>query len=365
MMKILIISGSFYPENSPRAFRTTELAKEFVITGHDVTVLIPETNYDFNDFILKYPMKIKYFKCIQERRKFIGISILDRVIFRLLNQFLSYPSTFQTNNVYRTAKQFKGYDLLLTIAVPHSNHWAVGKLYSEGKKIASHWIADCGDSFMLVQTGKYRPMFYFKSFETRWCRLCDYITVPTEACKDGYYPEFRNKIRVIPQGFNFSEIMKQEYFPHTVPTFAYSGVFIPGERDIRPLLDILIKKSYNFELHIYTRKTDLLEPYKEQLHGKMIIHDYIPRLELLERLSTMDFLLNLENGIPNLTPSKLIDYALCGRPIMSINSSKIDESLVDDFMNGNYSRQYIVKDIERYDIHNVAQQFLDLVHNSK
>ena len=28
-MKILIVSGFFYPQNTPRAFRTTELAKEF------------------------------------------------------------------------------------------------------------------------------------------------------------------------------------------------------------------------------------------------------------------------------------------------------------------------------------------------
>lgn len=28
-MNILIVSGSFYPQNTPRSFRTTELAKEF------------------------------------------------------------------------------------------------------------------------------------------------------------------------------------------------------------------------------------------------------------------------------------------------------------------------------------------------
>ena len=38
---ILIISQTFYPENSPRSFRTTELAKELARQGHYVTVLLP------------------------------------------------------------------------------------------------------------------------------------------------------------------------------------------------------------------------------------------------------------------------------------------------------------------------------------
>lgn len=37
--KILIISRSFYPMNSPRSFRTTELAKEFARQGHEVRAL--------------------------------------------------------------------------------------------------------------------------------------------------------------------------------------------------------------------------------------------------------------------------------------------------------------------------------------
>lgn len=49
-MRILIVSGFFYPTNTPRAFRTTELAKEFARCGHEVTVMIPQNNYDYSDF---------------------------------------------------------------------------------------------------------------------------------------------------------------------------------------------------------------------------------------------------------------------------------------------------------------------------
>ena len=36
--KVLIVSRSFHPENSPRSFRTTELVKELCRQGHDVTL---------------------------------------------------------------------------------------------------------------------------------------------------------------------------------------------------------------------------------------------------------------------------------------------------------------------------------------
>jgi H2-forming N5,N10-methylenetetrahydromethanopterin dehydrogenase-like enzyme len=40
--KNLIISRSFYPINSPRSFRSTELAKELARNGHDIIVLTPK-----------------------------------------------------------------------------------------------------------------------------------------------------------------------------------------------------------------------------------------------------------------------------------------------------------------------------------
>ena len=39
--KILIVTRAFYPTQSPRSFRATELAKELYRQGHDVTVMAP------------------------------------------------------------------------------------------------------------------------------------------------------------------------------------------------------------------------------------------------------------------------------------------------------------------------------------
>jgi len=55
--KILIVSGEFYPLNTPRSFRTTELAKEFARQGHEVTVLTPKDPKHTN-FEKKYRLSI-------------------------------------------------------------------------------------------------------------------------------------------------------------------------------------------------------------------------------------------------------------------------------------------------------------------
>ncbi len=359
-MKILLVSGSFYPQNTPRAFRTTELAKRFCAMGHDVTVYIPKNDYDYSSFLNTTPISIHFYDGVKEKRRFVGISAVDRIIFRFLNQFCNYPDGRNVQPLMRALRKETGYDLLISIAMPHSVHWAMGKLYDKGIKAAKCWIADCGDPFMLTETASFRPPFYLKPLETRWCRLCEYISVPTEKSYGGYYPEFRDKIRVIPQGFDFSVIKRKEYVRNPVPTLAYSGSLIPGRRDLMPILDKLIEKKVDFELHVYTSQKGLFTTYKEQLGNKLQLHDYIPRLDLLEKLSSMDFLLNLDNGITVQTPSKLIDYALTGRPILSLNSCDINEDLLDAFMNGDYSGQYIVNNIEQYNIEKVAQQFLDL-----
>ena len=89
--------------------------------------------------------------------------------------------------------------------------------------VRQKWIADCGDPFMLNATENYTPPFYFKQLEKSWCNRCDFITVPTETSHEGYYPEFKSKIRVIPQAFNFDEVELGRYLEHNVPTFAFSG----------------------------------------------------------------------------------------------------------------------------------------------
>ena len=189
----------------------------------------------------------------------------------------------------------------------------------------------------------------------------NFITIPIESARNAYYHEFHDKLIVIPQGFNFESIQRHRNFvKNKIPTFAYAGGFIPKRRDPRPFLDYLAKVENDFRFVIYTNKPDLLTLYKVKLRDKLQIESKIPRSELLKVLSKMDFLVNFDNNAHAQVPSKLIDYALTNRPVLNI-SNDFNPEIVDEFLAGNYKHKFVVTDLEKYNIINVAQQFLDLI----
>ncbi|MCB0743251.1 MAG: hypothetical protein KDC67_05060, partial [Ignavibacteriae bacterium] len=105
----------------------------------------------------------------------------------------------------------------------------------------------------------------------------------------------------------------------------------------------------------------LVEPYLERASGKIEIRDYIPRLELLNVLSKMDFVLNINNNISTQQPSKLIDYHLTQRPILSIDSMNINKRAINQFLKGDYTNQYKINNVDQYRIENVCSSFLNLL----
>ncbi|MBP8959660.1 MAG: glycosyltransferase [Bacteroidales bacterium] len=360
--KILIICRSFYPEISPRSFRATELAKEFARQGHDVTVCFPVNNRDYSEFGKEYKLKIKdlgkmKFKNVELKGGRIEY-FLRRVLRRCLQFFFEYPDIELMFKVAKVPEKERGYDMLISIAVPHSIHWGVAKVWDK-KNIAKVWIADCGDPYMLARLDTFKHPFYFKYFEKKFCRKADFITVPTEGAKKAYYPEFHNKIKVIPQGIRIDTLNLPEYKKTNVyPVFAYAGGFIPGKRDPRPFLNYLINSKYEFRFVVFTGQAELIKPYAEILCNRLEIRNIVPREELLKILSTMDFLVNFDNNTDEQIPSKLIDYAVTGRPVLNIKS-KIDKKIIKEFLEGDYTHK-IPLNPQLYDIRNIVKEFISL-----
>lgn len=364
-MKILVVSGAFYPNASPRSFRTTELVKELYRQGHTVTLFAPEYRFDYTDFLKEYPINLRFVRIGAKRFEMNGngriATLFNRMSRRFTSTFLEYPDIKFRYLLPKRLSGLEGYDLLISIAIPHPVHWGVEKALKKNHLLAKTWVADCGDPFMLCKTDTFRKPFYFKPFELAFCRRADYITVPIEEAETGYYPQFRHKLRVIPQGFDFNAVKRVErYVPNDPITFYYAGAFIPDRRDPRPILDFLEESNVDFRFIVHTKQETLLAGYRARLKDKLIVRPYIDRLELLYRMSQADFLLNLENGLQEQSPSKLIDYALTGRPILSLDSQNLDREKFRAFLNRDYSKAYVIPDMERYDIRNVVAGFLAL-----
>lgn len=366
--QILIVSKFFYPLNNPRAFRTTELAKEMARNNHKVTVLAP-----YHDALEEFGTRhnIEFLDIGKAKWKEINIKrgpfiMLKRALRRILQLSLSYPELELTSKVNSKLKKIKkegrNYDLLISIAVPFPIHWGVALNWDKSEKnIAKTWVADCGDPFMGAENDTFKPFFYFKYVEKWFCKKVDYLTVPVETAIPAYYKEFHHKIKVIPQGFNFKEVSTGETNKKPYPHFAYAGALIPGRRDPKAFLEYLVGIETDYKFDIYTTSVHLVKDYADRSNGRIEIKDYIPRLKLLFNMSQLDFVVNFENAGQKQMPSKLIDYSIIKKPILSINSFDFNPKITDEFLIGNYSNAYEVKNVEQYKIENVAQSFLDLI----
>ena len=90
--------------------------------------------------------------------------------------------------------------------------------------------------------------------------------------------------------------------------------------------------DFDFRFVIYTNLSSAdsyscLEPYVRKLGAKLELRHSIPRLDLIYCLSSMDFIVNVNNASENQIPSKLIDYKLSGRPILKNLSAFVPMNL--------------------------------------
>lgn len=359
--KILIASVSFYPRISPRSFRATEIAKEFAKQGHSVTVLTDMQNFDYTEFRKTHNIEILDFA--KERWPEIkGAGLVGKLIRFILNYFILYPDIKLAFLLRNKLATLRGFDLLISIAVPYPVHWGVALSNNSNNNLFNTWIADCGDPFMGNKETKLGHPFYFHFVEKWFCKKPNFLTVPIKEAIGAFPQICRHKIRVIPQGFNFEEVrISGQTVQNSYPHFSYAGLLSRDIRDPSEFLEYLCSMTnLKFRFIVYTRNIDLIQPFKNRLGDKLEIRDYIPREILLKELARMDFLVNIENINNVQSPSKLIDYALIGKPILSISPNRFKAFIVDEFLNGNYTNQFIVPDLEIYNIKNVASQFLKL-----
>lgn len=364
--KILIISRSFYPGNWPRAFRTTELAKEFSRQGHDVTVITHE-KLEQQKIKDEYGIKIidlgnKKWNAFSLNVKSVLVQKFVRIINKLSYWLLEYPNIELTFLISRILKNENSYDLLISVAHPYPVHWGVA-LATKKKKIAKTWVADCGDPYMKQDNTSLLPPFYFKFIDDWFMSKADFITIPIVEALQAYNKKYHAKFRIIPQGFKLDEIKLYEGpLSSDKIIFGYAGMFIPGKRDPAELLAYLneLDESYLFEFHIWTHSPHLIKPFLNKSKNRIILHEVVPRSEVLFELSKMHFLINFANQGTTQSPSKLIDYAILGKPVLSVKYGQLDKKSVLEFLTGNYASSMQLPDIENYKIEKIAELFLGL-----
>ncbi len=366
-MKVLIVSVSFYPEVSPRSFRTTELVKEFCRQGHEVVLAGLEADgrqeiqkeYGFRWLGLG---KGDWNKAFQWMVRKGGIW---RLLSGAMGWFLEFPHLEWYFQIPRKLKSSETFDLIISIAVPYTVHWGVNRAIRKGSIKGKVWVADCSDPFMLDVLRIRKVPFYFASFEKSFCRRANYLSVPLEGSKDGYYPEFREKIRVIPQGFHFEK--EREKLPafqkNDIITFVFAGQLLQKGRNPQRLLEFLSASDKDFRFYIFTYQKYLVTPFIKEGDKRFVLCDIVPRDEVLKFMRSCDFLINIMNSTPMQMPSKLIDYYIIDRPVFNMKSDELledDLSILKQFFDGDYSGRFEFVGMEKFQISNVVEKFIEL-----
>ena len=358
-MRILIVGDHNPFVVSPRAFRIKELAYELAQRGHNVDVVVGSENriiYGFNKSY-KEDSKLKEKEAPKERNPLIQkVHTTAASVYHYFFGFRSDRKTFF--KVKKTLTNCTDYDVVIGVAAPFYTLMVVA---ASRFRPDTRIIFDSGDPFY-GNNEKLAP--YWKTIQRKVFLKTDYLCLPTEYAVKAYRDYIdEKKIRIIPQGFDLDQFELAEYKKGDIPVFAYAGRFYQDLRNPVDFFKYLKELETDYRFYIYTNTDDKafkeLKPYIDALEERVVVVDFVPRDECIKRLSEVDFIINFENTTSFQVPSKLMDYGIAGRPVLSIPAGKFNPEKLNEFLVGDYSHKVDI-DISIYDIKKVASQFEEL-----
>ncbi len=369
-MKILVVSYFYFPENSPRAFRATELVNEFSRRGFEVTLVLPnKEEYNDNLFDNKNLTVYRVGKLIKKSTGKITfrnpVTNNIKTYFSKLKYYffpLASFGSFVNDASKKIIELDDSFDIIFSNSFPFITHLSLSKAFKIKPKLKENTvkIAEYSDPFYFQKFK--RINIYYKFLEKRVLKDFDYISIPTELARNYYlYFKEESKIKILPQAYNLDNTKISDYIKNNIPTFAYAGMFYPGMRDPSFLFEYLIETKERFKFIIYTRFSNdfFIVRYKEQLKDKLEVRENYNREQIIYDLSQVDFLINIENDSENQLPSKLIDYAIAERPIFSANKNNFDPQKFKQFLNFNFDGQLSI-DLTKHNIKNIVDQIINL-----
>lgn len=113
--------------------------------------------------------------------------------------------------------------------------------------------------------------------------------------------------------------LPQEDDKHDTINFVYVGQLYEDIRNPELMLKMFCQLPDNYILHLYGGGADrIVNQYKEILKDRLVCHGWVSADEAKEATNNADILINLNNKIKNMLPSKLVDYIDTGKPILNI-----------------------------------------------
>jgi glycosyltransferase involved in cell wall biosynthesis len=230
---------------------------------------------------------------------------------------------------------------------------AVGYALLRKRRSSGRWLIDLGDPFCCAgQAEPNNTRIYHRlnhAIERRSFDRADAVTVTNEALARRYarlFPESAHKIAVIPPLLSSSSANR--FFTPPAAGIAkgasrriiYLGTLYHTIRRPDFLLALFFAAQaraphLKLELHFYGNAhlcSDSFAPYRSAMGSALYLHGLVAPAQAMHAIAAATALVNIGNDTPYQLPSKLVEYAATGKPI--INLSRIAADCSIEFLRG-------------------------------
>ena len=368
-MKVLIICYCYPPDPGPRAYRWSAIAEHWADMGHEMHVISGWKLGALEEELLgavhvhrvggAFSENLRLW--IERRRgraknggpqreeslggeRFSGWARIAKILHDATWKKVYWPDSTclwffsARKTALRLAKE-TGFDAVISTSTPYTGH-LVGRAVKAARG-GIHWMVDIGDPFWFSRPSVNNSSLHGKRnhrSEQEILELCDSATVTVASCRREYEEAFSGvdgKIGVVPPLFS-GECTKTPRSSAGRKKLIFTGSLY---RDIRNpdfllrLLSAVFERVPEVEAHFYGRVNDCAECFAEYENLKgtnLFLHGQVAREVALKATFEADVLINIGNDTNYQLPSKLVDYAASGLPIVNIVSVADDSSI--DFL---------------------------------
>jgi glycosyltransferase involved in cell wall biosynthesis len=404
MRRVLIVSHFYKPATNPRVFRWSAIAEHWAKQGHQIDIIsnwmpgLPHNEvvnkvqvYRAGDAITEV-LRSRLQKSVMPPKSENNASNSANTNIRTLAKWIH---DYTWKKLYwpdcaclwffpalKKAKQLlknNHYHNLITVSDPFTSH-----LVGLGiKKVIPQvpWLVDIGDPFCFQDYkptnnhGLYKNLNY--ATEREIFRKATSISVTTKPTLEKYtelFSESAAKIRVIPPllSLDTSSTCKCLFFPSTDNKFrfVYIGTLHKQLREPDFLLELFQKLLHTalaekIELHFIgniNNCQEYFQPYQSLLNQKIFCHGKLSRDRTFQAMKEADILVNIGNDAPYQLPSKVVEYASMGKPIL--NLAKIEEDSSMEFFKS-YPISLCLVENEAIPTSHHATQLIHFIENAR
>lgn len=374
--RILIISHSYKPLLNPRAFRWASIAEHWARVGATVDVVCLSVSGEPPEEVINKVTVYRTGSSFLEKLRSLFRSNSRATILQsntnsaniknpmhtLVSLFIKTPARFIHDllwkNIYwpdyaclwigpATKKAIElnskfHYDAMITVSDPFSSHMVGLELKEINKGL--HWLVDIGDPFSFREDTPtnnhrlYRNLNY--KVEKSIFEKADKVSVTTHSTKAKYaelFSDSSSKIVVIPPVMNESGSLVNSdrvLSDNNRIKLVYVGTLYRAIRNPKFLLrlfDELGETSLkdNVELHFFggcDNCKDMFEPFLKSHPKSLYLHGIVERERVMQAMKEADILINIGNDNPYQLPSKVVEYAWLGKPVVNIHRLENDSS---------------------------------------